>query len=184
MNIEGKVSRFFSNLELKAMIYQNKLLILAACFLLQINIATACSCGWNGPFMEAAENASFVGIVQIHSKHGSSMKASVLEVFRGSESRKEITIWGDNGFLCRPYVSWFPIGSTWLVVLSQERYRPNNREDYSISICGEQYLRVRNNKVRGEILSTGRDPNTFPRRIKKVSIKTAKLKLMFKKEGE
>lgn len=43
------------------------------------------------------------------------MTVEIVKKYKGSESRKKIKIWGDDGALCRPYVSIFEIGSYYLI---------------------------------------------------------------------
>ena len=128
-------------------------------------LAFACSCTWGGPFSRVAlgKELSVLGEVLDHYKN--SMDVKVIEVIKGKEERRTIRIWGDNGALCRPYVSGFPIGTRWLLAVFplpektgeqpaayREGFssRPGNRE-YAISVCGDFWLEVRGERAVGRI---------------------------------
>jgi hypothetical protein len=104
---------------------------------------------------------------EVLSYHKNSMDVQVIEVIKGTEDRKTIRIWGDNGALCRPYVTYFPIGTTWVLAISalptktvgeqlklgaEEGFisSPGNKE-YAISVCGEFWLKVRHEEAVGRI---------------------------------
>lgn len=134
--------------------------------LIGLNSTTyACSCGWAGGFNQVAYHTGFVAIVKVKkyldfrktydSKTPMSMEVEVIEVLKGKESRKTIKVWGDTGALCRPYVSQFKKRTTWVMALSvgNENWgHPKEiKTDYSISICGEYWLKVENSEVIGII---------------------------------
>ncbi|MEM6803368.1 MAG: hypothetical protein AAF696_18315 [Bacteroidota bacterium] len=125
----------------------------------------SCSCKWQGSFLDVSQNSSFVALVRVK-RHTSfkklydnrtpmSMEVDVLEVLKGRERRKTVKVWGDNGDLCRPYLSDFPKGSTWVIAFdkgSTTRGHDDERSiDYSISICGEYWMPVERGRVKGVI---------------------------------
>ena len=131
------------------------------------NGAAACSCLWGGPFSKVALHKEVIVLGEVVSYYKNSMDVQVIEVIKGKEKRGTIRIWGDNGALCRPYVSLFPIGTTWLLALSalptktvgeqlklgsEEGFisSPDNKE-YDISVCGEFWLKVRREEAVGRI---------------------------------
>jgi hypothetical protein len=131
------------------------------------NGAAACSCVWGGPFSKVALHKEVIVLGEVSSYYKNSMDVQVIEVIKGKEKRGTIRIWGDNGALCRPYVSLFPIGTTWLLALSAlpaktvgEQLRlgseegfissPDNKE-YALSVCGEFWLKVRRQEAVGRI---------------------------------
>ncbi|MEG8948159.1 T9SS type A sorting domain-containing protein [Rosettibacter firmus] len=122
----------------------------------------ACSCEWYGPFLKVAKGADLVALVKIKS-YGSfsgdmpmSMEVEIIELLKGDDTRKTVKVWGDTGLLCRPYLRRFQSDSIWVLALfkSSEGYfrHPDEREgDYNISICGEYYLKIKNDTVIGLI---------------------------------
>ena len=129
--------------------------------------AVACSCLWGGPFSKVALHKEVIILGEVLSYHKNSMEVRVIEVIKGTEDRTTIRIWGDNGALCRPYVTHFPIGTTWLLAISAlptktvgEQLRFSSEEgfisssdnkEYAISVCGEFWLRVRHEEAVGRI---------------------------------
>jgi len=129
--------------------------------------AVACSCVWGGPFSKVALHKAVIILGEVLSYHKNSMDVQVIEVIKGTEDRKTIRIWGDDGALCRPYVSLFPIGTTWLFAISAlptktvgEQLRLSSEEgfisssgnkEYAISVCGEFWLKVRHEEAVGRI---------------------------------
>lgn len=76
------------------------------------------------------------------------MTVEVIEKYIGSESRKKIKIWGDNGMLCRPYIANFEIGKYYLIAPSKinETSDNGNKNDYDFFSCYSDYLVVDFNK--------------------------------------
>ena len=61
-------------------------------------------------------------------------------------------MWGDNGALCRPYVTSFPVGSEWVFALDGPGSKPGMTSDHTISACGSYWLAVRDGSlVRGNL---------------------------------
>ncbi len=131
------------------------------------NGAAACSCLWGGPFSKVALHKEVIILGEVVSYYKNSMDVQVIEVIKGTEDRKTIRMWGDNGALCRPYVTHFPIGTTWLLAISalptktvgeqlksgsEEGFisSPGNKE-YAISVCGDFWLKVRREEAVGRI---------------------------------
>jgi hypothetical protein len=77
------------------------------------------------------------------------MDVTIVEVLKGTETRRVIRVWGDDGALCRPYVSAFPRGTRWILAL--KRLREPAAQDYVISICGDFWLEVRGDEVVGRV---------------------------------
>lgn len=56
-------------------------------------------------------------------------------------------IWGDNGVLCRPYISNFKIGEYFLIApkkITKENDWGESPGDYTFHICNTDYLKVDN----------------------------------------
>ena len=119
--------------------------------------SSACSCMWGGPFLKVVRRADLVVRAKVLNYHGESrgiqlaMDAEVVEVLKGSARARRIRIWGDNGALCRPYVSAFPIHTEWILAIDPLPGRP---WEYFISICGGYSLKVRDGQVTGHISSS------------------------------
>ena len=72
------------------------------------------------------------------------MKVEVIEKYTGLEDRKILTIWGDNGALCRPYIAAFEIGKYYLIAPSKitETTETGTKNDYDFFTCSTDYLSV------------------------------------------
>jgi hypothetical protein len=77
------------------------------------------------------------------------MDVRVDEVLRGRLQSKTIRIWGDDGALCRPYVSRFARNTEWIFAIY--RNERESKQDYQISVCGEFWLRVEKDLVSGAV---------------------------------
>ena len=117
--------------------------------------ALACRCLWAGPFTKVALGTDLVVLAEVRSYDRNSMEVVVIEVLKGEEERRALRIWGDNGALCRPYVTLFPRGTRWIFALERER-KPGSR-DYMISGCGAFWLEVRGNQATGSVTAAARD---------------------------
>ena len=123
--------------------------------------ASACTCMWAGGFLKVAPGAEVIVRVRVRDYHGQARKvhlamdAVVLERLKGSPKADDIRIWGDNGILCRPYVSAFPRGTEWILAI-RPLSGPYGDEagragDYYIPGCGAYWLRVNRDRVTGHI---------------------------------
>lgn len=154
-----------------------RLLLLPSALLLVAALAPeafGCSCPSQGPFLTVAPQSALVvrGRVLRHTggdaatrQPATEMEVEVLEVFAGELSQKVITVSGDNGNQCRPYVDGFAVGSEWVLALGpsvrDERvarlsYLMNapDKGDYAISNCGTYWLEVKDGRVAGHINPT------------------------------
>lgn len=128
--------------------------------------AMACTCHWGGPFAKVALGQELVVYGEVLDYYRHSMEVKVLEVLKGKEDRGTIRIWGDNGALCRPYVTSFPIGTRWIFAVSSfpkdmgEDQPPSfwdrflsrsSKRDYAISVCGDFWVAVRGERAVGRI---------------------------------
>lgn len=120
--------------------------------------ALACRCLWAGPFTKVALGTDLVVLAKVRSYDRNSMEVAVIEILKGEEVRRVLRIWGDNGALCRPYVTLFPRGTRWIFALERER-EPGSR-DYTISGCGAFWLQIRGNQAMGSITATARDTSS------------------------
>jgi hypothetical protein len=128
-------------------------------FLLVAQTAKACDCDSEGTFLTVAPKAKFIALVKINKYltystiYGEevpmSMEVEVIEVYKGIETRKRFTVWGDSGILCRPYLSKFTVGQHYVIAFMQGKNgksgkgQANEKEsDYFISICGDYTLKA------------------------------------------
>jgi hypothetical protein len=118
-------------------------------------VALACRCLWAGPFTGVALGTDLVILAEVRSYDRHSMEVTVIEILKGEEERRALRIWGDDGALCRPYVTLFPRGTRWIFALERER-KPGSR-DYAISGCGAFWLEVRGNQAMGSVTAAARD---------------------------
>src|SRR5690606_38300435 len=103
-------------------------LITCILFALKVN-ACQCECKGDCSFKVIANNQDFVALVKVISfdeyldrnidghegKMPCCMTVEIIKKYKGLENRKTFKICGDNGALCRPYLSNFQIGSYYLI---------------------------------------------------------------------
>lgn len=117
----------------------------------------ACECVWQGPFLTVAPAASSIVRAKVLGYHGKSgeqplaMDLEVLETLGGERATSPLTVWGDSGMHCRPYVSQFPIGSEWIFAFDGPGSRPAMSPGRTISVCGRYWLEVKGDAVVGPI---------------------------------
>ncbi len=131
-----------------------KKIVLIAMFFMVTPITSACECVANDPFLTVAQKADFISLIKVKrylsykSINGKStpmsMEVEIVKKYKGIETRKTIVIWGDNGILCRPYLSQFEVGQSYVMSLlkgSTGRGNEGEKEtDYFVSICGKYWL--------------------------------------------
>jgi hypothetical protein len=133
--------------------------------------ALACSCApWppgathRTPFLAVVRPGDFVVVATVlrhvgrrHTRERipEAMEVAVQEVLSGKDGRRVLRVRGDNGVLCRPYVTEFPPGTSWVIALHSAEEK---RGEYAISNCAEYWLQVQADQVRGYI-----SPDAGPR---------------------
>jgi len=128
-------------------------------------VARACQCAWNGAFLVVAPNAPLIvrGRVTGHlDRRGGSpfaMQVEILEVLKGQMSGRLLRVAGDEGWLCRPSVSRFPVGTEWVLALDGPGSKPAMTLGHALSICGQYWLRVDGERVIGPA-EPGQDAGT------------------------
>lgn len=133
------------------------LIVFLIIFLSFTHSVNACSCESEGPFLTVAQSGDLVALVRI-TKYLSfreiqkqqipmSMEAEIISIYKGTENRKTIKVWGDYGHLCRPYLSHFDSGSFYVISFFKGRdgkkgfaHPDETSNDYYISICGDYWL--------------------------------------------
>lgn len=139
-------------------------LLFIAIIIFQNQITMACGCTTDGSFLEVSTGAELIAIVEIQDYLSyeemmgedvpMSMSVKVKQVLKGTEPKNEIIIWGNNGFMCSPYLSLFEIGTTWAMSFKEsptEGHKNAKFEDYGISNCGEHFIKVEDGVVSGLI---------------------------------
>ena len=145
--------------------------------LLLLQKAFSCSCEYQGSFIEMSKNTPLVALIKVtkyltfkdiySEKIPMSMEVELVDVYKGNESRKKVTVWGDNGILCRPYLSEFKEEGYYVIAFYRSRtQRSDSAEkdsDYFISICGAYWLNadIKNSTVTGDVNSKDRKPITI-----------------------
>ena len=127
--------------------------ILTIIFLTSTSLTYACDCESQGHFLSVAPKSKLVALVKVNSyltfkniydKTPMSMEVEIVKVYYGQETRKTVTVWGDNGNLCRPYLSIFKSDNYYVVAFEQDS--KENPSDYAISNCGDYWLTADNEK--------------------------------------
>lgn len=121
--------------------------------------AAACECYWVGPFLTVAPRAETIVRGRVLAYHpGESgpaplqaMDVEILDVWKGEVPSPILRVWGDNGGLCRPDVTQFPLGTEWLLALNGPGSKPGMSPGPAISVCGTYWLEVRGGMARGNV---------------------------------
>lgn len=133
--------------------------ILAIFLMTMEQVTFACDCESQGEFLKVAPKTEFVALVKVTKyltfkeiydrQTPMSMELEIINVFKGTETRKTITVWGDNGILCRPYLSQFDTGKYYVIAFNKGSdglkghvHKDEKTTDYSISICGDFWLKA------------------------------------------
>lgn len=119
-------------------------------------ITFACDCESKGAFLKVAPTTEFVALVKVtkyltfkniyNKQTPISMEVEVIEIYKGTETRKSIIVWGDNGILCRPYLSQFDTDKYYVIAFHKNPENTKGEEikekatDYYISSCGDYWL--------------------------------------------
>jgi hypothetical protein len=141
----------------------------------------SCSCynSWNDSFKLTSRTSEFVALIKVLSfdhyldddyyqeKIPYSMTVEIIEKYKGEESRKLVRIWGDNGILCRPYLTEFKINGYYLAAPIPIDNTLDT--DYEFFVCRTDYLNVdfTKNKAYGNysLIRKKIDITTFERKL-------------------
>jgi hypothetical protein len=131
-------------------------LIIILLIILPLNGALACSCSfaWNDSFSRTAKHSEFVALAKVISydeyldrdilghdgKMPFTMTVEIIKKYKGKEQRKRIRIQGDDGIMCRPYLSEFKINGHYLIAPIPLEDNPNT--EYEFFVCRTDYLEV------------------------------------------
>lgn len=124
-----------------------------------------CGCLWEGSFSEVAPQADLVLLGQVQAIKGNAVDLLPETVLKGQFWLDTLRVWMKTRDYCRPPVEHFPIGSRWMMALSEIRERPEDSFnpstpnqsygrllDYQLSSCGGYWLRVNGNTVSGNLV--------------------------------
>ncbi len=135
---------------------------------LPVSNALACKCKHAGPFLSVVPQTSLVVAGKVVAHQDYSMDVAVQRVLAGS-APAQIRVQGDTGKACRPYVTQFPVGTSWVFALTiaDEPSQPAAAgsapagstpagsapagPEYQLSICGSYWLRVDGSTAHGDI---------------------------------
>ena len=137
-----------------------------------------CECLWRGSFSEVQAATDLIVSGTVIASKGNSIDLAVSRVLRGQEPPETLRIWLQTADYCRPDVSLFPLGTSWLMALEKITdeapggFNPNTpnisygrADDYSLSSCGGYWLRVSGDLVTGNLVKAPRwerDPPMTP----------------------
>lgn len=144
-----------------------RLLLLVFAFSFCLTNSFACDCDYHGSFLKMSKRTPFVALIKVtkyltvkevyNEKTAMSMEVEIIDIYKGKEARKTVTVWGDIGNLCRPYLSTFKEGQYYVIAFDKGNYsgeHPNEKDtDYSIFNCGCYWLTVdmKTKKATGDI---------------------------------
>ena len=122
----------------------------------QSTFACDCVCKDDCSFSVVANEMEFVALVKVieysdfldeeiigyDKKMPFSMTVEIIKQYKGTESRKRIKIWGDDGAQCRPYIGEFNIGECYLIAptLIRENSELGRKDDYDFFSCWTDYM--------------------------------------------
>ena len=122
----------------------------------------------HSPFVALVKVMKYITFKDIYDeKTPMSMEVEIVETYKGKEFRKAITVWGDIGHLCRPYLSTFKGGQYYVMALytenSSSKHPDEKISDYAICNCGAYWLKVdiKKSTVIGDIESKNRTNTTL-----------------------
>ena len=134
--------------------------VIAISFLLSLQ-AYSCSCMQPSTYCASLQQADADIVILAYKvmdmQYG--MKIKVVQVLNGTEIRDTLTVWGDNGALCRLATSYFAINDTLVFGLHNCDLMGNliggstleQTDHYHISACGIYWLDYSNGIVSGNI---------------------------------
>lgn len=134
--------------------------------------ASACDCFGNDSYCATLDPSWFVNPVSTVlavklTDYYYGITVKVVQVIGGQQLPDDtLTVWGDNGALCRIYLNGFAIGDTVVFGLNEcdlwgntitAGFPPDLEQpgDYMVSVCGVYWLNYDNGLVTGAITSSG-----------------------------
>ena len=124
-----------------------------------------CGCLWKGSFSEVASKTDLVVLAEVHTIKGNAVDLVPEQVLQGDFWLDTLRVWMQTKDYCRPPSEDFPLGSRWIMALSQiqevpiggfDPSTPNQSfgrpYDYTLSSCGGYWLRVNGNTATGNLV--------------------------------
>jgi hypothetical protein len=149
-------------------------------FIIGVNVTDSfsCDCLWGGSFMKVTKETPFVALVKVteYSVFRQSrsftvvpiaMAVEVIDIYRGSETRKRVLVWGNGGSQCKADISGFKVGQYYVIgffsVDKGYTHMCEEDTDYSINGCGSYWLKVslKAKNAIGDINSDDRTESTM-----------------------
>lgn len=125
-----------------------------------------CGCLWEGSFSEVAPQADLVLLGQVQAIKGNAVDLVPETILKGTFWIDTLRVWMKTRDYCRPSAEHFPVGSRWVMALSEIRERPEDSFnpstpnqsfgrllDYQLSSCGGYWLRVNGNTITGNLVA-------------------------------
>ena len=124
-----------------------------------------CGCLWEGSFSEVASTTDLVVLAEVQSIKGNAVDLVPEQVLQGDFWLDTLRVWMQTRDYCRPPADDFPVGSRWVMALSQiqevpeggfEPSTPNQSfgrpYDFTLSSCGGYWLRVNGSAAIGNLV--------------------------------
>ena len=124
-----------------------------------------CGCLWEGSFSEVASTTDLVVLAEVQAIKGNAVDLVLEQVLQGEFWLDTLRVWMQTRDYCRPPADNFPVGSRWIMALSQIQEVPEggfdpstpNQSfgrpyDYTLSSCGGYWLRVNGSTATGNLV--------------------------------
>ena len=124
-----------------------------------------CGCLWEGSFSEVAPSADLVVLGEVQSVKGNAVDLLPEQLLKGEFWLDTLRVWMQTRDYCRPPADDFPVGSRWIMALSEitevpeggfDPSTPNQSYgrpyDFVLSSCGGYWLRVNGGTAVGNLV--------------------------------
>jgi len=124
-----------------------------------------CGCLWEGSFSEVAPSADLVVLGEVQSVKGNAVDLVPEQLLKGEFWLDTLRVWMQTRDYCRPPADDFPVGSRWIMALSEitevpeggfDPSTPNQSYgrpfDFVLSSCGGYWLRVNGGTAVGNLV--------------------------------
>ena len=124
-----------------------------------------CGCLWEGSFSEVASTTDLVVLAEVQTIKGNAVDLVPEQVLQGDFWLDTLRVWMQTRDYCRPPADDFPVGSRWVMALTQIQEVPEggfnpstpNQSfgrpyDFTLSSCGGYWLRVNGSAAIGNLV--------------------------------
>ena len=124
-----------------------------------------CGCLWEGSFSEVASTTDLVVLAEVQTIKGNAIDLVPEQVLQGDFWLDTLRVWMQTRDYCRPPADDFPVGSRWVMALTQIQEVPEggfnpstpNQSfgrpyDFTLSSCGGYWLRVHGSAAIGNLV--------------------------------